>query len=128
MYELHTQLFIDDPILQAHLKYLAVRKHPGAFFGIPEAAGGFDLFAQFCFTIPDLDGRTPVGLDGYARHPVLFVDDQFHGLVPFAPGLVVAVSDADELIAVGSEEFAGPLLAGPKGGADGRLAHGMALF
>lgn len=128
MYELHAQLFVDDPVLQSHPEYRAVRENPGPFFGVPEAAGGLDLLAKFCFPVADRDGEALVGRDGYAGHPVLLVDYQFHGLVPLAPGLVVAVTDADQLVAVGFEEFTGPFLAGAQGGADGCLAQGMGWF
>lgn len=94
---------LDLPIPDA--PYLRLRVPPA--FGSP-----CDLL-QFLFHISDAD-RDKVVLTELrqGRLPVLFLDDQFHGLDAFPARRIVPVAHADQRIAMLGLQALGPLLAG----------------
>lgn len=89
---------------------------PCVFTGFPGAAYGLDFVAQGGFSGCDVEEKLFLsGRCTRAGDPFFFIDDQFDGFKSFFPDLVVAVTDADELVAVFCLQLFGAVLAGVEG-------------
>ena len=96
--------------------------------GIPVAAYGLDLPLQILFRVVDSHGDHGgggsrrlwrfVAAFGLWRQPVFFGDDEFGGLAALVRSRIVAVTNADEALAVLVDQFPGARFAGFADGAD----------
>lgn len=76
-----------------------------AFLWVPVAAFVFYFLTQIAFTITYFDSDDFVARDDDVGYPVLFVDDEFDGFKAFLARFVVAVTNADQLVAILIDEL-----------------------